>query len=68
MHEQTASVLPKLLLSPREAACAMSLSARTLWSITSPRGDLPCVKCGRCVRYDPRDLLAWAEKRKQRTP
>ena len=58
----------RLLLTPREAAQALSVSSRTLWSITRPRGDLPCVRVGRCVRYDPSDLRTWIEKRKQKNP
>jgi predicted DNA-binding transcriptional regulator AlpA len=37
---------------------------KTLWSMTEPRGDLPCVRIGRRVLYDRRDLLAWIDRRK----
>ena len=45
----------------KQAAEWAGISERKLWSLTYPRGDLPCVKLdGRIVRYDPRDLLNWA--------
>jgi hypothetical protein len=38
----------------------LSISERTLWSITTPRGDLPCVRlAGRTVRYDVATLRRW---------
>jgi hypothetical protein len=40
-----------LLLSPREAAHALRLSERALWSLTAPRGPIPILKIGRSVRY-----------------
>ena len=51
---------PKLLLTPREAAKALSVSERTLWSITAPRGNLPSVRVGtRSVRYSLDAIRAW---------
>ena len=61
----TADTTPvKLLLAAREAAEALSVCEKTLWSMTEPRGDLPCVRIGRRVLYDQRDLLAWIDRRK----
>lgn len=65
MPNQEANLTPKLLLSSREAARALSVSPRTLWSSTAPRGDLPSVKIGRCVRYHVADLERWIETRKE---
>ncbi len=56
--------VPRLLLTPREAAAALSISERTLWSITAPRGALRLVRIGRSVRYDPHDLAAYIERQK----
>jgi hypothetical protein len=42
---------PRLLLTNREAAAALSVSERTLWGLTSPRGPIPTVRLGRAVRY-----------------
>jgi excisionase family DNA binding protein len=50
---------PQLLLDPRRAAQALSISPRTLWTWTQ-RGDLRCVRCGRLVRYRVADLERFA--------
>jgi len=60
-HPTTA---PRLLLSTREAAAALSICQKTLWSMTRPRGDLPCVRIGARVLYDPRDLEVWIDRKK----
>jgi excisionase family DNA binding protein len=52
-----------LLLKPNEAATLLAISPRLLWSLTKS-GDLPCVRIGRAVRYDPRDLTAWIDRQK----
>ena len=40
----------KLLLGKTEAAALLSISPRTLWGITVPRGPVPCVRIGhRCL-------------------
>jgi excisionase family DNA binding protein len=54
----------KLLLTAREAARALAVSERMLWGITK-RGDLKCVRFGRAVRYDPRDLQQLIESSKK---
>ena len=41
----------KLLLSAREAAIALSVSEKTLWTNSCPRGTIPVVRFGRSVRY-----------------
>jgi hypothetical protein len=47
---------PQLLLDPRRASQALSISPRTLWGLTQ-RGDLPCVRVGRRLkRYSVVDL------------
>ena len=51
------------LLRPREAAALLAISERTLWDLSN-RGNLPCVRLGRSVRYDPRDLAAWVAQNK----
>jgi excisionase family DNA binding protein len=54
----------RLLLTQMEAAAALAISERTLWGLTAPRGEIPAIKIGRCVRYDPKDLAAWIERQK----
>lgn len=55
-----------LLLTSTTAARALAISARTLWGLTA-RGELPVVRIGRSVRYDPRDLVRWIEAAKTPT-
>ena len=53
-----------MLLTVRQAAAALSISERTLWAFSSPRGAIPVVRIGRSVRYDRRDLQEWLEGQK----
>lgn len=52
-----------LLLTPREAAEALRISQRKLWGLTAS-GQIPCVRIGRSVRYQPNDLRTWIDRRK----
>lgn len=54
-----------MLLTGGQAAKLLSISTRTLWAMTVPRGDLPAVRIGRSVRYSSSDLAAWIERRRQ---
>lgn len=56
------SPLPTLLRA-REAAEMLAVSPRKLWELTN-RGLVPCVRIGRAVRYDVRDLAAWIDEQK----
>jgi excisionase family DNA binding protein len=53
----------KLLWTRREAAEALSVSERTLWTLTDDE-KIPCVRIGRCVRYDPEDIRRFIETQK----
>jgi excisionase family DNA binding protein len=53
----------RLLLTAAEAARAMAISDRHLWTLTNT-GAIPAVPLGRSVRYDPRDLAAFIEAQK----
>lgn len=55
----------RLLLRPAEAARALGISPKTLWSRTVPRGDVPCVRVGKSVRYAPEDLRAWVASQRE---
>ena len=55
----------RLLIPVRDAAGFLSICEKTLWSMTVPRGTLPCVKIGRRVLYDPVDLHRWIEAQKK---
>lgn len=55
-----------LLLSPREAAKALSICEKTLWTITQ-KGEIPVIKIGRLVRYPLEGLKTWIESKSQKT-
>jgi hypothetical protein len=50
-----------LLLKPRPAATTLDISERQLWQHTAPRGPIPCVRIGSCVRYSPEALRAFID-------
>ena len=54
----------RLLLTAREVAKTLAISPRLLWTLTN-RGDLPCVRLGRAVRYDRRDVERFINQRKR---
>ena len=56
---------PCLALRPKDAARALAIGERKLWELTN-RGDIPCFRIGRAVRYDPVDLRNWITAQKQR--
>jgi excisionase family DNA binding protein len=47
------------LLSVPEAADYLSISHRSLWAMTAPRGPIPSIKFGRAVRYPIEGLDAF---------
>ena len=49
---------PRLALRPREAARALGISERTLWSWTR-EGRIPYRRQGRCLIYPVAALEAW---------
>ena len=55
---------PMLMRVP-EAAAALAISPRLLWELTNRR-EIPSVRYGRMLRYDPDDLREWIEKNKKR--
>jgi hypothetical protein len=59
---------PRLLLSAPEAARALNISQRTLWTFTVPRGPLPCVRLGRRVMYSPQTLQGWITEQEEGAP
>ncbi len=56
----------RLLLKPDQAAAALAISPRLLWTLNKS-GELPSLRIGRAVRYDPRDLVAWIDRQKSET-
>lgn len=57
----TSPSVPRLLLNARDAAEALSICERTLWTLTST-GALKSVRIGRAVRYAIDDLQAYIER------
>ena len=53
-----------LLLKVDEAARKLTISPRTLWSLTRD-GKIRSIRINRLVRYDPQDLLAYIERQKK---
>jgi excisionase family DNA binding protein len=58
--EETAPVL----ITSEEAARLLTISQRKLWELTKA-GKVPCLRIGRVLRYDPRDLTQWVEDQKK---
>lgn len=59
---------PRLALRPKEAAKALGIGQRLLWSMTNC-GEIPCVRVGRSVLYPIdilRDWLAEQSKKSKR--
>lgn len=53
----------KLLIDAREAARLLSISPRSLWSLTKG-GAIAHVRAGRRVLYSPADLAAWIDRQR----
>ncbi|MBS0265430.1 MAG: helix-turn-helix domain-containing protein [Planctomycetes bacterium] len=54
----------KVLLTSAEAATLLSISERTLWTLTEA-GHIPCVRIGNLKRYRREALHAWAESEEE---
>jgi excisionase family DNA binding protein len=53
------------LLTYREAAKFLHICERSLWQLVKD-GLMPCVRMGRSVRFDVRDLRAYVDQQKER--
>jgi len=60
----TAIATEKLLVSAREAAAMLSISTRSLWTITN-MGTIPSIRIGRAVRYSITDLRDYIDAMRQ---
>jgi excisionase family DNA binding protein len=58
------SVELQTLLTAKQTAELLAISPRTLWELTNCR-KIPHLRFGKAVRYDPRDLHAWLDKKKR---
>jgi excisionase family DNA binding protein len=62
--QQDERAIEPMLLTARQAAKVLSISERTLFSLTKS-GSITAVRFGgRNVRYDPADLRAWIDSAK----
>ena len=52
----------RLALRPKDAAVALGISERLLWTLTKA-GEIPCVRLGRAVTYPVATLDAWLRDR-----
>jgi hypothetical protein len=55
----------RLTLDAKEAAAALGIGERLLWSWTAPRGPISCIRLGRRVLYPVADLEAFIAAQKQ---
>ncbi len=55
---------PTLLLTATQAAEALAISPRKLWSMTQS-GQVPHIRLGRCLRYPAADLQRWIDARRE---
>ena len=56
---------PQLALRPREAAAALGISERLLWSMTN-RGEVPHMRIGRAVVYPIEVLREWMREQAEK--
>jgi len=55
---------PALLLTPKQAAEALAIGPRKLWSMTAS-GEIPHLRIGRSVRYPVDALHQWIDDQKR---
>ena len=65
MNDVRKQTAPRLLLSPREAARALSISEKTLYNHREA-GEIPFVRIGRAVRYSPEALREWIQRHSEK--
>lgn len=53
------------IMTAAEVAEHVKLSQRTIQDQSAPRGDLPCFRIGRLVRYSLADVELWLERRRE---
>jgi excisionase family DNA binding protein len=53
--------IPCLAMKPRDAAKALGICERTLYTLTK-KGEIPVIRSGRLVLYVVEDLKEWLKK------
>jgi uncharacterized protein YbbK (DUF523 family) len=56
------SEIPRLLLSAKDAARAMAVCPRTLWSLSKPRGPIKVVRLGKRTLYSVDELKSYVRQ------
>ena len=56
----------RLLLSVRDAAKALSVCEKTLWTLTQ-KGQIPVIRIGRAIRYPVDGLRVWIQKESEKS-
>ena len=56
----------QLLLTVREAAKALSVCEKTLWTMTK-NGEIPVIRMGRAVRYPLDGLRQWISEKSEKS-
>ncbi|MBN1341520.1 MAG: helix-turn-helix domain-containing protein [Phycisphaerae bacterium] len=56
---------PENLWTPKRTAEFLGVSQRTIYVLTVVEQVLPCIRINKLVRYDPADVRAFVEARKQ---
>ena len=57
--------VPRLALRPKEAAAALGIGERSLWSLTN-RGAIPHLRIGKAIIYPVDVLRDWLAKEAER--
>ncbi len=58
-NDTTRKTSPAIGLRPRDAARALGIGERLLWSLTAPRGPIPVARVGSARVYRVADLDRW---------
>lgn len=61
----TVDHVARLAMRPKEAAKALGIGERLLWSMTN-RGEIPHIKLGKAVLYPVLELQRWLSERAQK--
>ena len=57
--------IEQLLVSTKDAAAALGISTRSLWTLTN-QGEIDFVRVGRSIKYSPDHLREFVERSKNK--
>jgi excisionase family DNA binding protein len=64
MSEASSAPALQALLTARQTAKILNICDRKLWELTNSK-QIPHVRFGKAIRYDPHDLQAWLDEKKK---